>query len=145
MLRRTLLKPAQSSPDPFLSIPRSLYRVFAWFLVLYFGGLYLFLLTETPEALGDLEFLDIFISVPGFVGAMCYAYRCTILHPWFWRLYLPFMVGWDAWFSLDNPWTFDLLIHYLILTGLYYGLFRLATDSDLWKPKEPPQEQSSET
>lgn len=137
--RRLYLDPPYSDSDgDFLSWKRTLFRFYAWFIVFWMTILFYGRLSEQFRAsLSDVEYLDILISVPSLVGVLAFAYKKMILWPWFWRVYTPFIMGWDLWGSLwfiqtpqqcqdffQGGWVF-FLIQYILLLPMYFALFRL--------------------
>lgn len=137
--RRFYLDPPSFNPEEeFLSWKRTIYRFYAWFIVswmlVYFYGRFQ---GETRFLLSEIHYLDVFLSIPALIGVLTFAYRKRILWPWFWRIYTPFIIGWDLWGSfwfMQTPeecldffqggWVF-FMVQYILLLPMYFGLFRL--------------------
>lgn len=126
------------SSDDFFSWKRSLFRYYSWFITLYCVGNYYraFINAETPA--DGLTYLDAFVSFPSVIAVVFFAYRRSILHRWFWRLYFPFIVGWDLVLGVGQAQNKDLQFwaHYGMLLPLYYAIFRMGYDSRIWNPTQ---------
>jgi len=81
------------------------------------------------------EFIDIPITVLGFVGAISYVNHLEILWPWFWKAFAPLSLAWDiyirylAWLLFQGSlqeFSIQMIPDLLIMGPFYYFLFSYA-------------------
>lgn len=106
--------------------------------MLYGIGIYGQAFTNTSAKPADIVYWDAFVSIPAFLGVVFFAYRHSLWHIWFWRLYGPSIVFWDIGLGLVRNTELGLgfWAHYGLLLPLYYGVVRMGYDREIWMKKD---------